>query len=354
MEDSASTDKRKPAAKPVVRQPVNLKQLAAYLQLNPATVSVVLNDVPGRTIPQTTRDRIKAAAREMNYIPSQLARSLRNQRTLTIGILVPELNDGYHTEVMSGIGDQLINAGYFYFTAHHRHRKNLVEEYTRMLISRGAQGIIAIDTALEHPVSVPVVAIAGHRQIEGVTNVVLDHARAAELTLNHLYALGHRKIAFMRGQPFSSDSNARWNGIVAVAEQLGLEIKPELVVSLDRDMTSPELGYPVIQQLLTTRLPFTALVAFNDISAMGSIRALQDFNLRVPADISVIGFDDIKAAAYTLPRLTTIHQPLAEIGRIATQSLLILIHGTLAPHAEIAVEPELIVRESTGPVTLTP
>jgi LacI family transcriptional regulator len=267
---------------------------------------------------------------------------------------VPELNDGYHTEVMSGIGDQLINAGYFYLTAHHRHRKNLVEDYTRMLISRGAQGIIAIDTALEQPISVPVVAIAGHRQIEGVTNVVLDHARAAELTLNHLYALGHRHIAFMRGQPFSSDSNARWNGIVAVAEQLGLEIKPELVVSLDRDMTSPELGYPVIQQLLATRLPFTALVAFNDISAIGSIRALQDFNLRVPDDVSVIGFDDIKAAAYTLPRLTTIRQPLAEIGRIATQSLLNLIHGTLAPHSEIAVEPELIVRESTGPVRLTP
>jgi LacI family transcriptional regulator len=315
---------------------------------------VVLNDVPGRTIPQTTRDRIKAAAKELNYHPSQLARSLRNRRTLTIGILVPELNDGYHTEVMSGIGDQLINAGYFYLTAHHRHRKNLVEDYTRMLISRGAQGIIAIDTALEQPISVPVVAIAGHRQIEGVTNVVLDHARAAELTLNHLYALGHRHIAFMRGQPFSSDSNARWNGIVAVAEQLGLEIKPELVVSLDRDMTSPELGYPVIQQLLATRLPFTALVAFNDISAIGSIRALQDFNLRVPDDVSVIGFDDIKAAAYTLPRLTTIRQPLAEIGRIATQSLLNLIHGTLAPHSEIAVEPELIVRESTGPVRLTP
>ena len=353
MEDPASTEQRKPAAKSAARHPVNLKQLAAYLKLNPATVSVVLNDVPGRTIPQITRDRIKAAAKELNYVPSQLARSLRNRRTLTIGVLVPELNDGYHTEVMSGVGDQLINAGYFYFTAHHRHRKNLVEEYTRMLISRGAQGIIAIDTAIEHPISVPAVAIAGHRQIEGVTNVVLDHVRAAELTLNHLYALGHRKIAFMRGQPFSSDSNARWNGIVTVAEQLGLEINPELVVSLDRDMTSPELGYPVIQQLLATRQPFTALVAFNDISAIGSIRALQDFNLSVPDDISVIGFDDIMSAAFTQPRLTTIRQPLAEIGRIATQSLLNLIHGTLAPHAEIAVEPELIVRESTGPVKLT-
>jgi LacI family transcriptional regulator len=137
---------------------------------------------------------------------------------------------------------------------------------------------------------------------------------------------------------------------MAVASRLGLEIKPELVISLDRDMSSPELGYPVVEKLLDTKQPFTALVAFNDISAIGSIRALQDANLRVPADVSVIGFDDIKAAAYTLPRLTTINQPLAEIGKIATQSLLNRIHGTATPRDEITVEPKLVVRESTGPV----
>ena len=334
------------------QQPVSLKQLAAHLGLNPATVSVVLNDVPGRSIPQVTRDRIKAAAKQMNYHPSLLARSLRNRQTLTIGILVPELGDGYHTQVMSGIGDQLMQAGYFYFTAHHRHQKNLVEEYTRMLIGRGAQGIIAIDTLLEHSIPVPVVAVAGHRPIEGVTNVTLDHTRAAELALNHLYAFGHRKIAFMRGQAFSSDSDERWKSLVSVAQRLGIEIRPELVISLDRDMTSPELGYPVIQQLLATKSPFTALVAFNDISAIGSIRALQDVNLSVPGDISVIGFDNIKAAAYTLPRLTTISQPLEEIGRIATQSLLNRIHRTAVPRDEITVEPELVFRESTAPVKI--
>jgi len=350
MEDSVNTGQRKPAAKPAAQHPVNLKQLAAYLKLDPATVSVVLNDVPGRSIPRATRDRIKAAAKVMNYQPNLLARSLRSRRTLTIGILVPELGDGYHTQVMSGIGDQLIQAGYFYFTAHHRHKPNLVEEYTRMLVGRGAQGLIAIDTWLEHPISIPVVAVAGHRHIKGVTNVLLDHARAAELALGHLYALGHRKIAFMRGQPFSSDSDDRWKSLVAVAERLGIEIKPELVVSLDRDMTSPELGYPVVQQLLATKLPFTAIVAFNDISAIGAIRALKDFNLRVPEDISVIGFDDIKAAAFTLPRLTTINQPLEEIGRVATQSLLNRIHNTVPPRDEIKVEPKLIIRESTCPV----
>ncbi|MGB6564775.1 MAG: LacI family DNA-binding transcriptional regulator [Candidatus Binataceae bacterium] len=350
MKDSISDKKPGGGAKPTVQQTASLKQLAEYLGLNPATVSVVLNDVPGRSIPQTTRDRIKAAAKEMNYQPNLLARSLRSRRTLTIGILVPELGDGYHTQVMSGIGDQLIKAGYFYFTAHHRHKKSLIEDYTRMLIGRGAQGIIAIDTRLEHPISVPVVAVAGHRHIEGVTNVLLDHARAAELTLTHLYSHGHRKIAFMRGQSFSSDSKERWKSLLAVAERLGVKIDSELVVSLDRDMQSPELGYPVVQQLLATKQPFTALVAFNDISAIGAIRAFQDFNLRVPEDISVIGFDDINAAAFTLPRLTTIRQPLEEIGRIATQSLLNRIHDTIPPQDEITVEPELIIRESTGAV----
>jgi DNA-binding LacI/PurR family transcriptional regulator len=349
MTDVADGKVRKQGPKPKSFKPVSLKQVAERLGLNPATVSVVLNNVPGRSIPQTTRDRIKAAAREMNYQPNLLARSLRSRRTLTIGILVPELGEGYHTQIMSGIGDQLISAGYFYFTAHHRHQANVVDEYIRMFIGRGAQGIIAIDTLIEHPVPVPVVAVAGHRQIEGVTNVVLDHARAAELTLNHLYSLGHRHIAFMRGQPFSSDSDDRWTQLQRYSKELGLEVRPELVISLDRDMSSPELGYPVVQQLLASKQPFTAIVAFNDIAAIGSVRALQDLNLRVPADVSVIGFDDINAASYTSPRLTTIKQPLAEIGRIATQALLNRIHDTQPPRDEITVQPTLVVRESTGP-----
>lgn len=347
---NTANGRRNKSATPPVSSPVTLKQLAAQLGLNPATVSVVLNDVPGRSIPQGTRDRIKAAAKQANYQPSLLARSLRNRRTLTIGILVSELTDGYHTEVMSGIGDQLINAGYFYFTAHHRHKQNLVEEYTRMLVARGAQGIIAVDTVLEHRLPVPTVVVAGHRHLEGTTNIVLDHARAAELILTHLYSLGHRKIAFMRGQPFSSDSDERWKWLVQVAKRLGIEVNPKLVVGLQRDISSPELGYPVVKEMLATSQQFTALVAFNDISAIGSIRALRDVGLRVPEDVSVTGFDDIKVAAYSSPRLTTINQSLVEIGRLATQSLLNQIHGTAIPRDEITVEPQLVIRESTGRV----
>ncbi len=333
-----------------VTGPMSLKKLAEHLGLNAATISVVLNDVPGRSIPEATRERIKAAAKQFNYQPSLLARSLRSRRTLTVGILVPELGDGYHTQVMSGIGDTLIDAGYFYFTAHHRHRKDLVERYSNMLVSRGAEALIAIDTALEHPLSVPVVAVAGHRQIKGVTNVVLDHRRAAEQILTHLHALGHRQIAFMRGQPFSSDSEDRWQSLVEVAHEMSIAIDLKLVVELERDIISPELGYPVMQKLLAEHLRFTAVVAFNDMSAIGAIRALQDFGLRVPEDVSVIGFDDITAAAFNNPRLTTIRQPLNHMGKMAAQYTLNRIHGTEPFREEITIEPELVVRESTAEV----
>ncbi len=179
-------------------KPISLKILADYLGLSPATVSVVLNNVPGRSIPPETRERVRAAARKFNYQPSLLARSLRKQRTFTVGILVPELSDGYHTIVMSGIGDHLMREGYFYFSAHHRHKPDLIEEYPRLMQGRGVEGIIAIDTALLHKLPVPAVAVAGHRKIPGVTNVVLDHKRAAELSLRHLRRFG-RPVAQHRG-----------------------------------------------------------------------------------------------------------------------------------------------------------
>ncbi len=329
---------------------VSLKQLAEYVGLNPATVSVVLNNVPGRSIPQPTRERIKAAAEKLGYQPNLLARSLRNRKTHTIGILVPELGEGYHTQVMSGIGDYLIGKGYFYFTVHHRHRKDLVEEYCNMLLSRGAEGLIAIDTLLEHKLPVPVVAVAGHTRLEGVTNLVLDHDRAAELALTHLYQLGHRDMAYMRGQPFSSDSDDRWRSTVKMARKLGLRVKPELVVQLERDITTPDLGYPVVQQLLNSNQRFTALVSFNDVAAMGAMRALQDTGLRVPTDVSVIGFDDIRAAAFISPSLTTVRQPLREMGWMASEYLLARLQGVEKFREQIVIYPELTVRESTAVV----
>jgi LacI family transcriptional regulator len=327
---------------------VSLKMLAEYLDLSPATVSFVLNNAPNRSIPEATRERVRAAARKFGYRPNLIARSLRGTNTLTVGILIPVLGEGYHSQVLSGAADVLMREGYFFFTAHHRHRADLIAEYPRILHSRGVDGILAIDTHLTESPPAPTVALASHAPLPGVTNIVLDSTRAAELALGHLFRLGHRKIAFMHGQEFSSDSKARWRATLQVARTLGIRVSPDLTMHLEKDMQSPELGYPGIQQLLMRRRDFTAIVCFNDISAIGCIRALHDGGLRVPQDVSVIGFDDIQSANYYVPSLTTIRQPLQAMGELAATTLLKKIARERQPET-LRVDPELIVRESTGP-----
>ncbi len=190
---------------------VSLKFLAEHLQLSPATVSLVINRSPAaKSIPHRTQERIRKAARELNYRPNFMARSLRAQRSFTVGVVVPEISEGYAALVMSGIEDHLLEEGYFYFVVSHRHRPDLIEEYPHLLQQRAVEGLIAVDTACRKGVPIPVVAVSGHREVEGVTNIALDHPRAAQLALEHLANLGHRRIAFIKGQEFSSDTEVRW------------------------------------------------------------------------------------------------------------------------------------------------
>lgn len=252
--------------------------------------------------------------------------------------------------VMSGIENHLLREGYFYFVASHRHRPDLIDEYPRLLLARAADGLIAVDTPWTHDgLPIPVVTISGHNEVKGVTNILLDHVHAAELALAHLVKLGHRRVAFIKGQEFSSDTEVRWNAIRQAASRLGLTIHAELMTQLRGDVATPDLGYHVTQKLLAKHEPFTALFSFNDISAIGAIRALRESGLRVPEDVSVVGFDDIQSAAFQNPGLTTIRQPLREMGVIAAESLLRRIARPRSDCPKrITVEPELVVRESTG------
>lgn len=331
-------------------RPISLRTLGDYLDLSPATISLVLNNAPGvKSIPPETRERVLAAAKKFDYRPSFFARSLRRRQSFSVGVLVPELSDSYSTQVMSGMEEVLIEEGYFYLTASHRRKADLIEEYPGLLMERSVEGFIAIDTALQHSLPLPVIAVAGHKALPGVTRIVLDHRRAAELALRHLYQLGHRHIAFMRGQPFSSDSEERWKSLMAVARELGLMVQPELVVQLDENISAPELGYPAAQKLLSQKNVFTALVSYNDLAAIGAIRVFRDFGLRVPEDVSVIGFDDIPGAEYHSPPLTTIRQPLHSMGNTAARILLNRIRGASHFPDEVPIVPELVVRESTMP-----
>src|SRR5467141_5367574 len=337
---------RKPA-----RESVSLKSLAEHLGLSKTAVSFVINRSPAaKSIPQSTQELIRKAARELNYRPNHLARSLRQQRSYTIGVIVPEISEGYAALVMSGIEDHLLEEGYFYFVVSHRHRNELIEEYPLLLQQRAVEGLIAVDTALSEGVQVPLVAVSGHRDVPGVTNIVLNHARAATLALEHLTQLGHRQMAFIKGQEFSSDTAVRWDSVREAAAKLGIEIKDRLVVQLEGESSSPELGYLVTRKLLASGESFTGLFAFNDISAIGAVQALREAGRRVPEDISVVGFDDIQSAAFQNPALTTVRQPLRAMGVIAAETLLRRITAAAnTPYPkEIVVEPELVVRASTA------
>lgn len=340
---------------------VNLRMLAEHLGLSQTTISLVLNNSPSaKSIPQETRNRVTEAAERLNYRPNYFARSLRQSRSMSVGVLAPDLSEGYFTRVMSGVVQELTEAHYFYFTACHDWKRELIEKYPRMLVERAVDGFLLLNTTAEHlDVPVPVVAISAHSAAENVTNIVLDHHLAVQQALTHLYQLGHRRIAIMRGPRAIPDSEFRWKSIQQVACELNLKLDPAHVIRIDSAAWSmkagyhpmaPEIGYKPMQALLKKTRDFTAIFCFNDIAAIGAIRALKDAGLSVPGDVSVVGFDDILSAAYYTPSLTTVRQPLAEMGKRGAQVLLERIADRQKEYpSEIVMAPELVVRESTGP-----
>ncbi len=330
---------------------LTLKELSAVLDLSQSTVSRIVNGEADKyRISRQTQQRVLQAAAMHGYTANTVAKSLRLKRTHTIGVIVPEISEGYSTAVLGGIEDELLKEDFFYFVVSHRHRPDLLLGYPRMLLARAVEGIIAIDTPIEDDLPVPVVFISGHEHREGTINIELDHGLAAHLALSHLKTLGHKRIAFIKGQALSSDTSRRWRAIVETAKALDIAIDPQLVVRLQRLEPGPAPGFEVTQQLLETGRPFSAIFAFNDLTAIGAIMALREASLRVPKDVSVVGFDDVLAASTSYPPLTTIHQPLRSMGQAAATTLLGLIGEAMPrPHpATITVFPRLIVRKSTA------
>lgn len=335
-------------------QTFGLKELADYLGLAPATVSLVMNGSSvADTIAPDTKKAILAAARKFNYRPNFFARCLRTRRSFTIGVMVPELSEGYNVSVLSGIEDHLLQEGYFYFVASHRFQADLIEEYSQLFLHRSVDGLIVVCSPWQRSLPCPVATISCYHEVTGATRILLDHDRACQIALRHLVELGHRKIAFIKGQKFVPDTQVRWKAIATAAASMGLSVSPKLVTQIEENSPSPNLGYKATRDLLVAGERFTALFAFNDICAMGAIRALHEFGLRVPEDVSVLGFDDIESAAYQPRGLTTVQQPLREMGKTAAQVILNRIsNGNKAERQpeQILFEPRLMVRETTAPV----
>ncbi len=347
--DTSGPDRRVSA-----REPVSLGTLAAHLKLSQAAISRVLNGVPAAAaIPPATQERIFAAAREFNYRPNLLARSLRRGHSMTIGVLLPEISEGYATLVLAGVEQGLLQAGYAFLLCSHHHRAEVIAASETMLAERAVDGIVAIDTTLAHRTpgrrgQLPTVTVSCPDQGGNTTDILIDHERGAALALEHLHALGHRRVAFIKGQTLSSDTEPRWRAIETSAKRLKMPIHPEAVVQLESYAPTHEPGYLATRTLLSRRCPFTALFAFNDVSAIGAIRALWQAGLRVPQDVSVVGVDDVQSAAFQNPALTTVRQPLYAMGLLAAREIVQLITDGDLQHKPLVLIPELVVRESTA------
>jgi len=334
------------------RKTASLKMVAEHVGLSAAAVSRVLSGAPAaRSIPKATQDRILAAADELNYRPNLLARSLRRGRSHTVGVLLPEVSEGYAVLVLAGLEQGLLQAGYFYNLVSHHHRAELIEQAQTMMIERAVDGFVAIDTLLHKHLQLPTVSISCPDKDHWVTSIVLNQKRAAELAIDHLAGLGHRAIAIIKGQEFSTDTKPRWEATQHAMARAQLKVHPALVVQLEGDSPNHEPGYFAAQRLLASKKQFTAIFCFNDVSAIGAVRALHEAGLRVPRDVSVVGFDDVQSAAFQNPALTTVRQPLHKMGLLAAEAIVRQIASSPeSPSArQIVVDPELIVRESTCP-----
>ncbi len=329
------------------------KALADHLDLSPSTVSLVLNNAPlASAIPEATRKRILDAAKEFDYRPNFYAKYLFSKKSLTVAVLLPEIGEGFSAAILGGIDEVLVRKHYTFFMANHHGDKNLIREYPRQLTQRAAEGFILINTPITEPLGCPVVSIGNDPTAGDVVRIILNNVRGGSLAATHLIGLGHTQLAVIKGHPWRPASGERWQGIYSAAAKHGIKIDKRLVAQLEskekiHKPSAPEGGYLCARDLLKKNVPFTGLVCFNDYTALGAIRAFHEEGIRVPQDISVIGFDDSPAAAYQIPGLTTLRHPWRHMGELAASHLLRLISSGTIESQEIVVEPELVIREST-------
>ena len=351
------------------KQPsITLREVAKESGFSLTTVSIVLNNAPlSRYIPAESKNRIARAARKLGYRPNLYARSLRSQRTHAVGVMVCDMTDPYCTLILRGLENSLYQSSFLPIFADFHNERGRFERHLEMLLGRRVEGLIVLANWLFLDVNllaelqksgIPTVMIGRELRADSVSSVVVDNEAGARQGLEHLHSLGHRRIAFIRGPKAVADTAQRWKGIRSFAHDVGLELDPDLVVDLPESqdpLSGFEGSYRLTSNLLVSKRPFTALMAFDDTAAFGAVRALTKAGLRVPEHCSVVGFDDVPSAALYTPALTTLRQPMETMGSMAADLVVGAINAAQGKrefcptHQKVA--PELVVRESTSAVS---
>jgi len=343
---------------------VTMKDVAKATGFSPATVSIVLNNAPlARYIAPGTRKKIEETAKRMGYRPNAMARFLRSKRSQSIGVMLFDVTDPFCTPILRGIENALYPLGYLPIFADAHNQRERFERYLEMLLERHVDGLIVVANWLFvdihvladlNKAEVPTVTIGWDIPGDRVSFAMVDNEAGGRLAAEHLYQLGHRRIAIIRGPKRLIDSAPRWRGIQKFAQSVKLEIDSSLVLQLPEVFdanASFEHGYRLTEELLQKKKKFTALLAFDDLTALGAIRALAKAGVNVPEQCSVIGFDDVAISGLSAPSLTTVRQPLETMGGAAVNIVMEAIKATHENREWSAVaqklHPELVIRDST-------
>lgn len=346
---------------------VTLLDVARACGYSVSTVSIVLSEAPlSQNVAEKTRAKIRETAKQLGYHPDAFARSLRRRRSQTIGVLAYDLSDPFCIPIVQGIQSGLQPANYLPLLMDAQTHRKLFDSYLKMILERRTEGVVVIaswvfeETNLLGDIeknNVPIVILGRDLTKRKISSLCIDNKAGGALALRHLHELGHRRIAFIRGPEELFDSEPRWAGVETAAADSGIEMDSRLVFELP-SLVDPksgfESGYRLAKEMLATGLQFTAVLAFDDLTALGVVRGLTEAGVRVPQDCSVIGFDDVLPATVATPGITTIHQPLKEMGLRAAQWVLRAIDaregGKVLPMESHHAMPELVVRGSTAPL----
>jgi len=344
---------------------VTLLDIARACGYSVSTVSIVLSEAPlSQNVAASTREQIRKMARQLGYHPDAYARSLRRRRSQTVAVLAYDLSDPFCIPIMHGIQAGLQPANYMPLIVDAQTQRKLFDSYLRMILERRAEGVIVIaswifqETNLLEDIEknqVPIVIVGRDLTNRKVNSLHVDNEAGGALAMRHLIELGHRRIAIIRGPEELFDTEPRWAGVQRAAAESGIKIDSRIVFQLPNlmDPTSGfEGGLQISHRMLASCHPFTAVLAFDDLTALGVVRGLTDAGLKVPGDCSVVGFDDVLPATVSTPGITTIRQPLKEMGSLASEWTLQAINAREQrldkPVQLYKALPELVVRMSTS------
>jgi LacI family transcriptional regulator len=330
----------------------NIKQVAELAQVSVATVSRVIND-SGYVSPKL-RARVLQAMRELNYELNAPARSLRRQETRTVGVLVPQVDHPFFSALSFVIEKTLAAGGYTTFICSAEEDSDKEKEYTQMMLRQRVDGVIIGPTGyseenLQRLIDqrIPVVLVDRDLPQLALHRVLINNFQGGYDGMQHLLMLGHRQIGVIGAHEYSGAIDQRLKGVRAACADSDTGITPG--VMLTSGLQQYEQGYLCAQQLIGQAPRPTAIFALNDVLAVGAMRAANELGMRVPDDISIVGFDDIPLASYVVPALTTIAQPIYDIGECAAQILLNQMTDSEPSVETVLFETELVVRKSTAP-----